>query len=151
MTARSASEPCPVVCLDLPAEHRYLNIVSACLAALLESTDDIAERDSVTYNVQLAVQEACTNIVEHAYEGQAGGRIAVEISLWDANAAGVPRQLTVDLYDDGLPFDESQAADPSLDEPQVHGYGLFLMRELTDSVSYERCEGRSHWQLAKKL
>jgi len=153
MTAASASEPCPGVRLELPAEHRYLNVVSACLAALLEQVDDIAERDTVTYNLQLAVQEACTNIVDHAYEGRVGGRIAVEMSLSTATAAstGSPRRLTVDLYDSGQPFDESQTATPGFDEPQVHGYGLFLMRELTDGVQYERVEGRNHWQLMKNL
>ena len=40
---------------------------------------------------------------------------------------------------------------PGFDEPQVHGYGLFLMRELTDGVQYERVEGRNHWQLMKNL
>jgi serine/threonine-protein kinase RsbW len=149
MTAASASEPCPVVRLELPAEHRYLNVVSACLAALLEQVDEIAERDTVTYNLQLAIQEACTNIVDHAYEGQAGGRIMVEMSL--SNSADIPRRLTVDLYDGGQPFNESQAAVPDFDEPQVHGYGLFLMRELTDDVQYERVEGRNHWQLMKNL
>jgi len=141
-----ASEPAPVIRLELPAEYRFLNIVSACLAALLEQVEDVAARDAVTYNMQLAVQEACTNIVDHAYDGQGGGQIAVEISLDSA-----PRRLTIDLYDCGQPFDESQTADPSLDEPQVHGYGLFLMRELTDSVHYERLKDRNHWQLMKAL
>jgi serine/threonine-protein kinase RsbW len=153
MTGRAASEPYPVICLELPAEHRYLSIVSACLAALLEQVDDIAEREPVTYNLQLAIQEACTNIVDHAYAGQAGGRIAVEISLSTSasTSAGSSRRLTVDLYDSGQPFDESQTATPSFDEPQIHGYGLFLMRELTDGVQYERVEDRNHWQLLKKL
>lgn len=151
MTTRFASETCPVVCLELPAEYHYLNVVSACLAALLEQVDDIAARDVVTYNVQLAVQEACTNIVDHAYAGRAGGRITVEIFLSAATSAGVPRRLTVDLYDSGQPFDETQTTDASLDEPRVHGYGLLLMRGLTDGVQYERIGDRNHWQLLKKL
>lgn len=145
MTARSALGA-PLVRLELLAEHRYLNIVSACLAALLERIDAIVERDTVTYNVQLAIHEACTNIVDHAYSGQADGRIEIEVSL-----AGVPRQLAVDLYDDGRPFEESQEPEPSLDEPQTGGYGLFLMRELVDDVQYERAQDRNHWRLSKQL
>ena len=151
MTATSAAEPCPVVRLELPAENRYLNVISACLAALLEQIDDIPERETLTYNLQLAIQEACTNIVDHAYDGRAGGRIAVELSFSTATSAGGSQQLTVDLYDSGRSFDESQTVAPSLDEPQVHGYGLFLMRELTDGVRYERVEDRNHWQLLKNL
>jgi serine/threonine-protein kinase RsbW len=146
MMDRSAAESASVIRLELPAEYRFLNVVSACLAALLEQVDDLAARDIVTYNMQLAVQEACTNIIDHAYEGQDGGQIAVAIAL-----DGPPRRLTIDLYDNGQPFDASQTAAPSLDEPQVHGYGLFLMRELTDSVHYERLKDRNHWQLRKAL
>jgi serine/threonine-protein kinase RsbW len=146
VTGVSLSESNPLVCLELPAEHRYLNVLSACLAAFLERVEDIDERDVVSYNLQLAIQEACTNIVDHAYDGKVGGRIAVEISL-----AGVPRRLIIDLYDSGQPFDESAPEPPNLDEPQVRGYGLFLMRELTDGVLYERLGDHNHWQLRKKL
>ena len=145
MTIRSALET-PLVRPELPAEHRYVNIVSACLAALMERVDAIAEREAVVYNIQLAVHEACTNIVDHAYHGQAGGRIKVELSL-----VGVPRQLIVDLYDNGRPFAGLQTPAPELDEPQTHGYGLFLMQALVDDVQYERPGGRNHWRLSKQL
>ncbi len=154
----------PLVCLDVLAEHRYLNIVSACLEALMDHVDAISERDTVTYSVQLAVHEACVNIVEHAYRDQAKdrgqGRIGIGISL-----GGAPRQLVVDLYDDGRPFgDASTDAHPlgrlpKSDLPQLtdlgeipdHGYGLYLMQQLVDEVQYERVQDRNHWQLSKAL
>jgi len=146
MTTRRADAASAVIGLDLPAEHRYLNVVGACLAAVLEREETLAERDIVTYNVQLAVQEGCTNIVDHAYEGQAPGRIAVKLTLADG-----PRRLIVDLYDTGQAFDPALAAAPDLDEPQVHGYGLFLMQALMDEVRYERLADRNHWRLTKHL
>jgi serine/threonine-protein kinase RsbW len=145
MTSSPARETL-LVRLRVLADHRYLNIVSACLAALLERVEAVAERGAVTYNVQLAVHEACANIVEHAYNGQAGGWIEVEIFLVDA-----PRRLIVDLFDDGGLFDASQEPEPNLNEPQNHGYGLFLVRALVDDVQYERIKNRNHWRLSKKL
>lgn len=144
MTAPSASGP--LVRLEVPADLGHLNIISACLAALLEAVADVVDRDVQTYNLQLAVQEASTNIVEYAYGGHSGGRIAIEFSLSDS-----PRQLAIDLYDNGSPFDASLAFEPNLDEPQIHGYGLFLMRELTDDVGYERVQECNHWRLVKRL
>jgi serine/threonine-protein kinase RsbW len=145
MTTSPAQET-PLVRLQVLADHRYLNVVSACLAAFLERVDAIAERGTVTYNVQLAVHEACANIVEHAYNGQVGGWIEIEIFLVDA-----PRRLIVDLFDEGGLFDASQESKPNLDEPQNHGYGLFLVRALVDDVQYERVKNRNHWRLSKKL
>jgi serine/threonine-protein kinase RsbW len=143
MNYEPASEP-PLVCLEIPADHRFLHVVSACLAALMEGVEDIAERDAFIYNVQLAVQEACTNIIEHAYCQRAEARLEVRISM-----PARPRRLTVDLYDCGRPFDATHVVEPNLDEPQIRGYGLFLMRQLTDAVQYERVENRNHWQLSK--
>lgn len=149
-----------LVCLNLPADPRYLNIVSACLGALIERMDAVSQRDTVTYNVQLAVHEACVNIVEHAYGGLAQdvgqGRIAVEISV-----GGAPRRIVVDLYDEGLPFaglpddlaggESISTLPPAPQEPQVRGYGLLLMRGLLEEVRYERVSDRNHWRLATRL
>lgn len=146
MTERPTAQQVPIIRLELPAALRYLQIISACLAALLEQIESITERSAVSYNVQLAVHEVCTNIVKHAYAGRGDGRIALEVFV-----NGAARQLTVDVYDTGGLFDASQAAEPDLDEPQVHGYGLFLARQLVDAVQYERIGERNHWHLSKAL
>jgi serine/threonine-protein kinase RsbW len=105
----------------------------------------LQQRDMVTYNVELAVYEACTNIVEHAY-GKAGGRIEVTVTL-----ASLPNRLIVDLVDFGVGFDLAAIPDPDLDVPKVHGYGLFLVRELMDEVIYHPEAGQNHWRLIKDL
>jgi len=138
--------PQPVlVRLEIPAEHRYLNVVGACATALLGRAPGLKEAEIAHYNIELALQEACTNVVDHAYAGQPG-RIVIEFSYIEA-----PRQLTVDLYDTGRPFDPQMAGEPPLDEPQVHGYGLFLIRSLMDEMAYESSPAGNHWRLTKKL
>jgi serine/threonine-protein kinase RsbW len=135
-----------VITLDLPAAHRYLNIASACIGALVERIEDVPDREMASYTIQLAVQETCANIVDHAYAATATGRISIELVLYAA-----ARQLVVEIYDTGGAFDPSQAREPDLDNAQVRGYGLFLMNKLMDSVVYERLPGRNHWHLAKNL
>ena len=134
-----------VVKLDVPARHKYLNILGACLSALLERVEGLRDRDTLIYNVELAVHETCSNIVEHAYAG-ASGRIAVDITLKQD-----PRQLVVDVRDTGRPFDLSQVKEPAFEQTQTRGYGLFLIRSLVDEVTYRPQAGDNHWRLVKNI
>lgn len=135
-----------VVTLDLPAAHRYLNIAGACIEALMERVEDVPDREMTSYTIQLAVQEACANIVDHAYAGMDAGRICLEFVLHTN-----PRRLIVEVYDTGRAFDPTQTREPDLDNAQVRGYGLFLMNQLMDAVIYERLPERNHWRLVKSL
>ena len=135
-----------VIQLELPANHKYLNILSACLSALLERVEGLVEPTMLIYSVQLALQEACANIVDHAYSGQTGGRIEVTFTI-----EPFPRRLTIDLHDTGQPFEPEAVPAPDLDEVQVHGYGLFLMRTLLDEATYQSLPGHNYWHLVKNL
>lgn len=85
------------------------------------------------YNLKLAVDEACTNIVQHAYGGR-GGEITVTV---EAEEDGV----RVTLHDWGEAFDPNAIPTPdvtaSLDQRPLGGLGLFLMRQLMDDVHFE--------------
>jgi len=132
--------------LDLPAAYQYLGVLSACLVELLTHVEGLSEREDVTSNVQLAVQEICTNIVEHAYAGQPGGRIASTLFL-----APELRLLIVDLLDAGRSFDPEKVTTPNLAEAHEGGYGLLLARSVMDEVTYSREDDRNHWRLVKRL
>jgi len=88
------------------------------------------DRDEI-YAVKLAVDEACTNIIEHAYGGEGRGEIQCS---WDIINDG----LIIILRDWGKPFDPSQVPEPNynvpLEELKPRGAGLFLIRNLMDEV-----------------
>jgi serine/threonine-protein kinase RsbW len=132
--------------LDLPASFKYLNLLGLCIQALLEHIDDLPEPEISGYNLQLAVHEVCTNIVDHAYAGRDGGRIALAFTV-----AADPRRLIVELRDTGRAFDLAEVPDPDLDNAQVRGYGLFLVHSLMDEVSYQALPGGNCWRLIKNL
>ncbi|GAB4214562.1 MAG: ATP-binding protein [Roseiflexaceae bacterium] len=132
--------------LDLPANVRHLHILSAVIAALFEPVDDLHERESTIYAVQLAAHEICANIVEHAYAGRNDGRIAVALALVER-----PRRMVVELYDNGRPFDPADAPEPDLSVPQTSGYGMFLVRNLVDEVDYIPERAGNRWKLVKYL
>ncbi|MCX7754352.1 MAG: GAF domain-containing protein [Anaerolineales bacterium] len=85
------------------------------------------------YNVQLAVDEACSNIIEYAYEGIPDGRIEI-------NAFATREALTIVIRDQGKPFDPDTVAEPdveaALEDRPIGGLGLFFMRKLMDDVRF---------------
>jgi serine/threonine-protein kinase RsbW len=108
------------------------------LAAISEFVGRAAEAAGLdqraVYAVQMAVDEACTNIIEHAYGGQ--GRGDIEIT-WRVS----PDKLTVILHDYGRPFDPTGVPPPdleaSLEDRNGRGLGLHFMRRLMDEVKFE--------------
>jgi serine/threonine-protein kinase RsbW len=132
--------------LDLPATTKYLHLLGPCVSQMLVRVEGLSDTAALAYNIQLAVHEACTNIVLHAYCGRHEQRIQVTFSLETS-----PRQLVVELRDTGNSFAIDQVPDPDLERGQVHGYGLFLMRSLLDEITYQPLTGANLWRLVKRL
>jgi len=141
-------QPSEVIRIDLPATHKYLNILGACISELLVRVENVSERETIVYNLQLAAHEACANIIDHAYAGDddPDRRILVTLTLTSR-----PRRLIIELHDTGYSFDPAAVPEPNLDEAHDHGYGLFLMRSLMDEVSYTSQPEGNHWALVKHL
>jgi serine/threonine-protein kinase RsbW len=139
MRPADASAPERIV-LDLPADLRYLHLVGASVQELLGHD---AATHVLRHEIETALHEVCVNIVIHAYEGAAPGRLDVELSRSET-------ELVAMLRDRGRPFDTSALKPPDLENGQVHGYGMFMARELLDEVSYTRTDGVNHWRLTKR-
>jgi anti-sigma regulatory factor (Ser/Thr protein kinase) len=83
--------------------------------------------------VQLAVDEACSNIIEHAYGGERRGDIECTCCI-DGDT------LVTTLSDRGAPFDLDAVPEPNLDaaleERSEGGLGVFIMRRLMDEIHH---------------
>ena len=90
--------------------------------------------DKDVYNIQLAADEAASNIIEHAYEGVSDGLLEISCGM-NSNT------ITIILVDHGESFDPSEVPLPDLkadlSERKIGGLGIFLMRKLMDEVHYE--------------
>lgn len=90
--------------------------------------------DRGVYAIEMAVDEACTNIIEHAYGGEGKGDIRLTCQIQKEG-------LQVVIYDQGAPFDPSQVPqfDPQtpLEERSPGGMGLFFMHNLVDRVEFK--------------
>ena len=91
-----------------------------------------SEKD--VYNIQLATDEAASNMIEHAYEDIPDGVI-------DLSCGMEGEQIRIVLIDYGEPFDPSAIPLPDLkadlSDRKIGGLGIFLMRKLMDEVHYE--------------
>src|SRR3954462_15435090 len=137
-------QPSEVIRLDLPANHKHLNILGACISELLARVEQVDEREAIIYNLQLAAHEACANIIDHAYVGDIDRRILITLTL-----TGRPRRLIIELHDTGFSFDLAMVPEPDLDEAHDHGFGIFLMGNLMDEVTFKSRPEGNHWALVK--
>ncbi len=89
--------------------------------------------DDQLYDVQMAIDEAVTNVIEHAYH-KSGGDIHIE-------CAKRGNDFIVTIRDHGEQFDPKKVAQPKtragLSERNIGGLGLFFMQKLMDKVEFE--------------
>jgi serine/threonine-protein kinase RsbW len=118
-------------CLTVPGRFEYL----AQIADFIEVTArDAGWSDDDIYRVQMAVDEACSNIIEHAYGPDRQGDIKLSCRVQ------VERDLVISIHDAGRPFDPTLVPEPprgsdweSLPEG---GLGLYFIRRLMDQVTF---------------
>lgn len=119
----------------IPSSTRYLEDVRRFVvthAQQAQLPEDAVEQ------FRIAVDEACTNVIEHAYHGQDGHEVDIAIIV-------DPDRFTVRIRDEGDPFKESSYHEPDLVEltrkRRKGGLGVHIIRRLMDRVEY-RTRGR---------
>ncbi len=99
------------------------------------------------YSIQLATDEAASNVIEHAYEEKPDGKFEVGCEFRGD-------RLIVTVLDHGLPFDPSKVEEPDLKadllDRKIGGLGIYLMRKLMDEVRYETVPAGNLLTLVKR-
>ncbi|MBQ8706308.1 MAG: ATP-binding protein [Paludibacteraceae bacterium] len=132
-------------------EHLTLKNKVEELTKLPEFVDTVCEKAGIDMaliaSLNLALEEAATNVVLYAYEGQEG--------MVDIDAIYNTDYIKFVITDTGIPFDPTQKEDAdttlSAEERPIGGLGIFLVRQIMDSVIYERTDGKNVLTLIKKL
>jgi serine/threonine-protein kinase RsbW len=90
-------------------------------------------------NIILAVDEACTNIIKHAYKYFPDGKIVLNLKT-------NKKTFTIEIIDYGKSFEPGLVPNPDLlkyyDEKRVGGLGMYLMKKLMDEVKYTSVPGK---------
>jgi serine/threonine-protein kinase RsbW len=122
------------------------------IAAFRDFIDAACQRAHIAaptcYDMKLAVDEACMNVIEHGYAGMNPGSLMLELDLH-------PTQAIMTITDFGHPFEpyEPEAPDPSatLEGRPSSGFGLYLIYRVMDAVDYQTTEEGNRLILTKKL
>ncbi len=102
--------------------------------------------------VVLAVDEALTNIIRHAYKGHTGKPIAALIQQISVNHRGSRWEaLEIVLEDRGAAVDREKLCGRALEDVRPGGLGLHFIRESMDRVEFRRRNGRNELHLVKLL
>lgn len=116
--------------LAIPSSTRYLEDVRRFV--VLHAQEAEFPEDAVE-QFKIAVDEACTNVIEHAYGGRADHEVDIAIII-DAD------RFTVRIRDEGLPFDKAGYQEPDLlkiaSKRRKGGLGVHIIRRLMDRVEY---------------
>jgi len=80
--------------------------------------------------IVLAVDEACSNVIRHAYKGQSGHPIIIQVTINHA-------KLEINIVDQGEQVDKNDIKPRPLDELRPGGLGVHLIRTVMDDVIYQ--------------
>lgn len=115
---------------------------------VLEMARQLQLAEQTTDHVQMAVDEAVTNVMEHAYGGRTDGRIEIDIHA-------TAHALQIEIRDRGEPFDPNTIQEPNIHSPlserSIGGLGVFFMRKLMDDVEFKRDRRGNITRMTKKL
>ena len=119
---------------------------------LAEFVDNVCEAmgfdDLTTMQMNLAIEEAVVNVMNYAYPEGTTGSVNIEVQANDA-------RLKFVISDSGKHFDPTSVAEAdtslSAEDRSIGGLGIYLVRQLMDSVNYERIGGFNVLTLRKKL
>ena len=103
--------------------------------------------DTVIDLIVLAVNEAFTNIVIHAYGRQPHHEILIITDIGDD-------YLSFELADQGTSFNLNSVVQPDLTGTRENGFGVYIMKTVMEDVSYTQKKSQSDWnylKLTKKL
>jgi serine/threonine-protein kinase RsbW len=130
--------------LTIPAKAEFIGLGRLALSGLARLHPDPLS-DEIVADLKLALTEACTNAVRHAYDG-GEGIVEIRYELH-------PDRLVVEVADDGEGFDLEPAPTTAGDDELVEGgLGIAIIRALADELEISgREQGGSTLRFVKRL
>lgn len=122
------------------------------LSLLAEFVEELCEEMELgmemVFNLNLALEEAMTNVIMYAYPQD-------EVHTITLTAKREGDKLAFLLEDTGIAFDPTEVPDAdttlSAEERSIGGLGIFLIRQIMNEVSYQRIDGKNMLTMVKKI
>ena len=118
-------------CLTVPGRFESLAQIAEFVGA---AARDAGWDEDEAFHIQVAVDEACSNIIEHAYGPDKLGEVTLTCCIESQG------DLVISIHDHGKPFDPAAVREPpigvELEDLPEGGLGLYFMRKLMDQVEF---------------
>ena len=145
MVCEALQEPSPDVRFTIKNDDDGMGTVMDTFSAFAKDFG-LAPRLVATMN--MAIDELVSNIIKYGFDDDAEHDIEVRYAIESG-------EFVTELVDDGLAFNMLEKEDPdlelSIDEKPIGGLGVYLVKQLTDSQTYERRDDKNHLSLRKKI
>ena len=97
----------------------------------------------------VALEEVFVNVAHYAY-GEGEGEVTLAMGFHEED-----HSILFRMWDTGMPFDPLQRPDPeltlSIEERQLGGLGIFLVKQIMDTVTYTYEDGKNILTMIKKI
>lgn len=116
------------------------------LCSLLKEVDSLFQEESfsqkVSYAVRLCLEEMIMNTISYGCFKKSSCEIRVQLSKNE-------KEIVVDILDNADPFDPLKKSEEHRIQDAPGGHGIFLVRQMMDSLEYQWKENQNHF-IAKK-
>lgn len=128
------------------AEPNSLPIMRGYIDATCDRFPHISAQ--ACYDLKLAVDEACTNVIQYGYAGMNPGTLILAFEI-------EPTCVSLTITDFGRPFEPSEPEAPDIQTQyelgSAHGFGLFFIYQAMDEIDYETSEAGNVLSFLKRL
>lgn len=140
MTAERKNET-PIrgyVTLHVPCRYSYLRVIRQAVLDLCARAGMTEFRSA---QLEMAVDESCSNIIEHGYSGESDADIEPRHPGLRLNLIQHSDRVVVEILDHGKAFDfnERKVVDPDqyLEDERERGLGIYIIKRFVDEAEYE--------------
>ena len=129
--------------LKFPSDPKKLRMVRERVQGVCE---EMGCSKKTVSDVVIAVNEACMNIIQHAYKGDHSRDIELEIRALEDG-------LAIEITDYAEPVDKETIKPRALDDVKPGGLGTHFIQETMDDIDYEHLNGRmgNRLKMTKKM
>ena len=120
------------------------------MAEIIDVLKNAGVDHKIVYKIEVALEELLVNVASYAYPPDVDGQITIEYEVTDS-----PKMITISIIDEGKEFDPLKRQNPdttlSAEERDIGGLGIFIVKNVVDSIEYHRKDNKNILIIKKSI
>ncbi|MFO7752663.1 MAG: ATP-binding protein [Desulfobacteraceae bacterium] len=135
-------------CASFKAEISSVPEIQDFVKSSLYSKEKLSQK--ALMHVDLVIEELAMNIIKHGFKDKKKGDIYIRVkSVFDG------KKLYLTIFDNGVPFNPIETKPPDIEAPiterEPGGLGVFMVKQLAESIEYSREDGKNRLYIVMLL